>query len=102
MANHLLAAFTHRLSAPNRLALALCGPRANDPYLFINSFFGRRAKITRRDRTTKLYYMTYDLLGIGLGPFNLGLAALCYDIPQLSTAFIEQKDSFDWHPGLLL
>jgi lysine N6-hydroxylase len=46
--------------------------------------------------------MTYDLLGIGLGPFNLGLAALASDIPWLSTAFIEQKDSFDWHPGLLL
>jgi lysine N6-hydroxylase len=46
--------------------------------------------------------MTYDLLGIGLGPFNLGLAALCHDIPSLSTAFIEQKDGFDWHPGLLL
>jgi len=46
--------------------------------------------------------MTYDLLGIGLGPFNLGLAALCHDIPALSTAFIEQKENFDWHPGLLL
>jgi lysine N6-hydroxylase len=46
--------------------------------------------------------MTYDLFGIGLGPFNLGLAALCHDIPKLSTAFIEQKDDFDWHPGLLL
>ncbi len=46
--------------------------------------------------------MTYDLLGIGLGPFNLGLAALCHDIPNLSTAFIEQKEGFDWHPGLLL
>jgi lysine N6-hydroxylase len=46
--------------------------------------------------------MTYDLLGIGLGPFNLGLAALAADIPWLSTAFIEQNDGFDWHPGLLL
>src|SRR5580658_6979398 len=46
--------------------------------------------------------MTYDLIGIGIGPFNLGLAALAADIPWLSTAFIEQKDSFDWHPGLLL
>jgi len=46
--------------------------------------------------------MTYDVLGIGLGPFNLGLAALAEGIPELTTAFIEQKDSFDWHPGLLL
>ena len=46
--------------------------------------------------------MTYDLLGIGLGPFNLGLAALSADIPNFTIAFIEQKETFDWHPGLLL
>jgi lysine N6-hydroxylase len=46
--------------------------------------------------------MTYDILGIGLGPFNLGLAALAADIPKLSTVFIDQQASFNWHPGLLL
>ncbi len=33
----------------------------------------------------------YDLLGIGVGPFNLGLAALCHDIAHINCLFIEQK-----------
>lgn len=45
---------------------------------------------------------TYDLIGIGIGPFNLGLAALCEPVQELSTLFLEQSDSFDWHPGLML
>jgi len=44
----------------------------------------------------------YDLIGIGIGPFNLGLAALCHDLPQLQCLFIDQQDNFNWHPGLLL
>ena len=44
----------------------------------------------------------YDILGIGIGPFNLGLAALCQSIPELSCLFIEQAAGFNWHPGLLL
>jgi len=43
-----------------------------------------------------------DLLGIGIGPFNLSLAALADHVPGLSTAFLEQKPQFSWHPGLLL
>ena len=46
--------------------------------------------------------MIYDLLGIGLGPFNLGLAALSHGIPKLNACFIDEKPGFDWHPGLLL
>lgn len=46
--------------------------------------------------------MIYDLLGIGLGPFNLGLAALSSDISRLSTCFIDEQPAFNWHPGLLL
>jgi lysine N6-hydroxylase len=46
--------------------------------------------------------MTYDLLGIGLGPFNLGLAALSADISRFTTCFIDQQEEFNWHPGLLL
>jgi lysine N6-hydroxylase len=46
--------------------------------------------------------MIYDLLGIGLGPFNLGLAALARGIPKLKTCFIDQQPGFNWHPGLLL
>lgn len=43
-----------------------------------------------------------DLLGIGIGPFNLGLAALSAPISQIKSLFIEQKPRFNWHPGLLL
>lgn len=44
----------------------------------------------------------YDLLAIGIGPFNLGLAALCHSVPELNCLFIEQNKAFDWHPGMLL
>lgn len=44
----------------------------------------------------------YDILGIGIGPFNLGMAALCANIPSLKTIFIEERSSFDWHPGMMI
>lgn len=43
-----------------------------------------------------------DLLGIGIGPFNLSLAALAHGIPHLTAAFYDQRPSFQWHPGLLI
>ncbi|KUO22768.1 lysine N(6)-hydroxylase/L-ornithine N(5)-oxygenase family protein [Streptomyces dysideae] len=43
-----------------------------------------------------------DLVGIGIGPFNLSLAALAHPLPALDTAFYEQRPAFDWHPGLLI
>ncbi|MGH3353618.1 MAG: lysine N(6)-hydroxylase/L-ornithine N(5)-oxygenase family protein [Nocardioides sp.] len=44
----------------------------------------------------------HDLIGIGLGPFNLGLAALADPIDELDCLFLEARDRFDWHPGMLL
>ncbi|MDX3093748.1 SidA/IucD/PvdA family monooxygenase [Streptomyces sp. ME01-24h] len=44
----------------------------------------------------------FDLLGIGIGPCNLSLAALADGVPYLSAAFYEQERSFRWHPGLML
>jgi len=44
----------------------------------------------------------YDIIGIGIGPFNLGLAALTKNIPELKCIFFDSKPQFDWHPGLLL
>ncbi|MEU3182752.1 SidA/IucD/PvdA family monooxygenase [Streptomyces sp. NPDC006923] len=45
----------------------------------------------------------HDLVGIGIGPFNLSLAALADGIHGgLSTAFYEQRHAFHWHPGLLI
>lgn len=44
----------------------------------------------------------YDIAGIGIGPFNLGLAALCAPIESLSTIFLDQASEFNWHPGMML
>ncbi len=45
---------------------------------------------------------SYDVIGIGIGPFNLGLAALLEEKTSLSTAFFDETDVFQWHPGMLL
>ena len=44
----------------------------------------------------------HDLLGIGIGPFNLGLACLAAPLEDLDAVFLDAKDAFDWHPGLML
>ncbi|QKW05925.1 SidA/IucD/PvdA family monooxygenase [Streptomyces sp. NA04227] len=44
----------------------------------------------------------HDLVGIGIGPFNLSLAALAAPLTTLDTAFYEQRPAFHWHPGLLI
>ncbi|MER7484629.1 SidA/IucD/PvdA family monooxygenase [Streptomyces sp. NPDC126497] len=43
-----------------------------------------------------------DLVGVGIGPFNLSLAALAHPLPGLRTAFYDSSPHFTWHPGLLL
>ncbi|WP_110469529.1 lysine N(6)-hydroxylase/L-ornithine N(5)-oxygenase family protein [Williamsia limnetica] len=57
------------------------------------------------DHTTE----AVDILGIGFGPSNLALALaleeLNAELPpeqQLSSRFIETKEQFGWHPGMLL
>ncbi|WP_405766837.1 lysine N(6)-hydroxylase/L-ornithine N(5)-oxygenase family protein [Streptomyces sp. NBC_01538] len=44
----------------------------------------------------------HDLVGIGIGPCNLSLAALAQPLPGLDTVFYEQRPRFDWHHGLLI
>ncbi|WP_438711703.1 lysine N(6)-hydroxylase/L-ornithine N(5)-oxygenase family protein [Aquimarina muelleri] len=44
----------------------------------------------------------HSVIGIGIGPFNLGLAALLSPIEDVSAVFFDQVDEFDWHPGLML
>ncbi len=44
----------------------------------------------------------YDFVGIGLGPFNLGLACLIEPIAELSGVFLESKPDFSWHSGMFL
>jgi len=46
--------------------------------------------------------VTHDFIGIGLGPFNLGLAALTAPIADLDGIFLERKPNVDWHPGMLI
>ncbi|GGY39061.1 lysine N(6)-hydroxylase/L-ornithine N(5)-oxygenase family protein [Streptomyces djakartensis] len=43
-----------------------------------------------------------DLVGIGIGPANLSLAALAHPLRELDTAFYEQRPAFGWHSGLLI
>jgi lysine N6-hydroxylase len=45
---------------------------------------------------------THDLVGVGLGPFGLSLAALADGLPDLDAVFLDQRADFAWHPGLLL
>ncbi|NKX54983.1 lysine N(6)-hydroxylase/L-ornithine N(5)-oxygenase family protein [Arthrobacter mobilis] len=44
----------------------------------------------------------HDLAGIGVGPFNLGLAALAAPLEELDAVFLERRPGFDWHPGMML
>ncbi|NBE51035.1 lysine N(6)-hydroxylase/L-ornithine N(5)-oxygenase family protein [Streptomyces boluensis] len=44
----------------------------------------------------------YDLIGIGLGPFNLGLACLTEPLDELNALFLDAKPDFDWHSGMFL
>ncbi|MFL1405615.1 lysine N(6)-hydroxylase/L-ornithine N(5)-oxygenase family protein [Marinobacter sp. M1N3S26] len=43
-----------------------------------------------------------DLAGIGIGPFNLSVAALLDQHQDVDSAFFDSKPRFDWHPGMQL
>ncbi|MCU1682413.1 MAG: Lysine/ornithine N-monooxygenase [Amycolatopsis sp.] len=43
-----------------------------------------------------------DLAGVGIGPFNLSLAALADPIVGLDVVLFDRRDEFRWHPGLLI
>ncbi|TBL37306.1 alcaligin biosynthesis protein [Verrucosispora sp. SN26_14.1] len=45
---------------------------------------------------------SYDFIGIGLGPYNLGLACLTAPIAEIDGLFLEARDDVSWHPGMLL
>lgn len=45
---------------------------------------------------------TYDLVGIGIGPFNLSLAALADETDDVDALFLDDKPEFSWHAGMLL
>ncbi|MER6849002.1 SidA/IucD/PvdA family monooxygenase [Streptomyces flaveolus] len=43
-----------------------------------------------------------DLVGVGIGPSNLSLAALADPLPALDAVFYDQRPAFHWHPGQLI
>ncbi|WP_100400986.1 lysine N(6)-hydroxylase/L-ornithine N(5)-oxygenase family protein [Bacillus sp. FJAT-44742] len=43
-----------------------------------------------------------DLIGIGIGPFNLGLAALVDGLEEQTSLFFDDKPEFNWHPGMMI
>ncbi len=44
----------------------------------------------------------HDFVAVGIGPFNLGLAALTAPVADLSGVFLDQRESFAWHHGMML
>ena len=46
--------------------------------------------------------ITYDVIGIGVGPFNLSLACLVQPIAGLNSLFLDKSTGFNWHSGILL
>ncbi|MCA1055939.1 SidA/IucD/PvdA family monooxygenase [Rossellomorea aquimaris] len=44
----------------------------------------------------------YDCIGIGIGPYNLSLAALMDERTDLKVRFFDKTPEFQWHPGMLI
>lgn len=44
----------------------------------------------------------YDFIGIGVGPYNLSLAALTEDMEDIDRIFFDQTPKMEWHPGMLI
>ena len=44
----------------------------------------------------------HDVVGVGIGPFNLGLAALLDGVADVDAVFFDGTSQFAWHPGLML
>lgn len=44
----------------------------------------------------------FDVVGVGLGPFNLSLAVLMEPLSELRVRFFEAQPDFRWHPGLMI
>ncbi|WP_435742546.1 lysine N(6)-hydroxylase/L-ornithine N(5)-oxygenase family protein [Microbacterium sp. PMB16] len=43
----------------------------------------------------------HDLVGVGIGPFNLGLACLAQPT-GLDAVFVDREDGFRWHHGMMI
>lgn len=63
------------------------------------------AVVDRDESDTVIDRGRYDVLGVGLGPFNLGLAALLDGADadlELDAIFLERDPEFAWHEGMLI
>jgi lysine N6-hydroxylase len=58
--------------------------------------------VTARAEPPRAAAAAVDLAGIGVGPFNLALAALAAPVSGLSTAFLDEKPEFSWHSGMMV
>ncbi|GAC70652.1 lysine N(6)-hydroxylase/L-ornithine N(5)-oxygenase family protein [Gordonia soli] len=45
--------------------------------------------------------ISVDVLAIGCGPFNLGLAAMASTVDDLDVLVVDSVPEFRWHPGLM-
>lgn len=43
-----------------------------------------------------------NAVGVGVGPFNLGLAALADGVPELAVRCYDARPAFRWHPGMMV
>lgn len=46
-------------------------------------------------------YSDHDVVAVGCGPFNLGLAALASTVEGLDLVVLEARPELRWHPGLM-
>lgn len=61
-----------------------------------NALIVGRSGMTRKD------VMRNDIVGVGVGPSNLSLAALLAPHAHINALFFEEKPAFQWHSGLML
>lgn len=47
-------------------------------------------------------HISYDVVGVGAGPFNLSIAALLHPLKDVRHRFFERQEQYSWHPGMLL
>lgn len=45
---------------------------------------------------------TVDFIGVGIGPFNLSIAALAHEADGFNSRFFDGRTQFAWHPGMLV
>ncbi len=44
----------------------------------------------------------YDIIGVGIGPFNLGMAAMVDKMKFLNCIFFDENPEFNWHAGMMI